>query len=106
MIFKPHGYGIWELIMQTLDVEFKQQGIENVYLPLLIPASLFNQEKEHIEGFAPEVLTVTKVGDKPLEEELYIRPTSEVLFSQYFKNNIHSYRDLPLKNNQWVNVVR
>ena len=106
MIFKPHGYGIWELIMQTLDAEFKQLGVENVYLPLLIPASLFNQEKEHIEGFAPEVLTVTKVGDKPLEEELYIRPTSEVLFSQYFKNNIHSYRDWPLKNNQWVNVMR
>ncbi|ATG97588.1 proline--tRNA ligase [Mesoplasma lactucae] len=106
MIFKPYGFGIWELIMQNLDKEFKKLDVENVYLPLLIPASLFQKEKDHIEGFAPEVLTVTKVGDKQLDEDLYIRPTSEVLFSQYFKNNIQSYRDLPIKNNQWVNVMR
>jgi len=106
MIFKPYGYAIWENIHKILDAEFKKNQVENVYFPLLIPESLFNKEKEHIEGFAPEVATVTKVGNKKLEENLFIRPTSEVLFADYFKKNIQSYRDLPLLFNQWVNVMR
>jgi len=106
MIFKPYGYAIWENIQHQLDREFKRHGVQNVYFPLLIPESLFNQEKDHIAGFAPEVATVTKVGDKVLEENLFIRPTSEVLFANYYKNNLQSYRDLPIIFNQWVNVMR
>jgi len=106
MIFKPYGYAIWENIQRQLDREFKRHGVQNVYFPLLIPESLFNQEKDHIAGFAPEVATVTKVGDKVLEENLFIRPTSEVLFANYYKNNLQSYRDLPIIFNQWVNVMR
>ncbi|WP_425380707.1 proline--tRNA ligase [Spiroplasma endosymbiont of Stenodema calcarata] len=106
MIFKPYGYAIWENIQKFLDAEFKKVGIQNVYFPLLIPKTLFNKEKEHIEGFSPEIATVTKVGDKVLEEELYIRPTSEVLFGTFFSKEIQGYRDLPLLYNQWVNVLR
>ncbi|AGM25451.1 proline--tRNA ligase [Spiroplasma chrysopicola] len=106
IIFKPYGYAIWENIQQILDAEFKKLKVKNVYFPLLIPKSLFNKEKDHIEGFAPEVATVTKVGDKVLDEELYIRPTSEVLFGTFFSKEIQGYRDLPLLYNQWVNVLR
>ncbi|AGM26503.1 prolyl-tRNA synthetase [Spiroplasma syrphidicola EA-1] len=106
IIFKPYGYAIWEHIQQILDGEFKKLKVKNVYFPLLIPKSLFNKEKDHIEGFAPEVATVTKVGDKVLDEELYIRPTSEVLFGTFFSKEIQGYRDLPLLYNQWVNVLR
>ncbi|AOG60122.1 prolyl-tRNA synthetase [Spiroplasma helicoides] len=106
LIFKPYGYAIWENIMKIVDADFKKMGVTNVYFPLLIPASLFNKEKEHIEGFAPEVATVTKVGDKQLGEDLYIRPTSEVLIMNHFAKEIKSYRDLPLVYNQWANVMR
>ncbi len=106
MIFKPYGYAIWENIQRFLDVELKKVGVKNVYFPLLIPKTLFNKEKDHIEGFSPEIATVTKVGDKILDEELYIRPTSEVLFGTFFSKEIQGYRDLPLLYNQWVNVLR
>ncbi|WP_338972618.1 proline--tRNA ligase [Spiroplasma endosymbiont of Panorpa germanica] len=106
MIIKPYGYAIWEMIQKYFDAEFKNYDVENVYFPLLIPSSLFNKEKDHIEGFAPETFTVTKIGDKKLDEELYIRPTSEVLLATYFSKTVKSYRDLPLIYNQWVNVLR
>jgi len=105
-IFKPYGYAIWENIQKILDAEFKKNGVKNVYFPLLISKTLFNKEKEHIEGFSPEIATVTKVGDKVLDEELYIRPTSEVLFGTFFSKEIQGYHDLPLLYNQWVNVLR
>ncbi|MFW4370961.1 MAG: proline--tRNA ligase [Spiroplasma sp. hy2] len=105
-IFKPYGYAIWENIQKILDAEFKKNGVKNVYFPLLIPKTLFNKEKEHIEGFSPEIATVTKVGDKVLDEELYIRPTSEILFGTFFSKEIQGYHDLPLLYNQWVNVLR
>ncbi|WP_027062932.1 proline--tRNA ligase [Mesoplasma seiffertii] len=105
-IFRPYGYAIWELMQKYLDTEFKKIGVQNVYFPLLIPQSLFNKEKDHIEGFSPEIATVTRVGDKELEEPLYIRPTSEVLMANFFQNEVRSYRDLPLIYNQWVNVMR
>ncbi|AGR40875.1 proline--tRNA ligase [Spiroplasma taiwanense] len=106
MIFKPHGFGIWELIQKFADIEFKKEEVKNVYFPLLIPEKLFKVEKEHIEGFAPELATVTKVGDKELGENLYIRPTSEVLIADFLSREIKSYRDLPIKYNQWANVMR
>ncbi|MGX9358335.1 proline--tRNA ligase [Mycoplasma sp. 128] len=106
IIFKPLSYGIWENIQRNLDNEFKKLGVQNVYFPLLIPESLINREKEHVEGFSPELATVTHVGDKKLSENYYIRPTSEVLFNEYFKNEVESYNDLPLVYNQWANVVR
>jgi prolyl-tRNA synthetase len=106
IIFKPYGYAIWENIQKILDAEFKKLGVENVYFPLLIPKSLLLKEADHVEGFAPELATVTKVGDKTLEEELYIRPTSEVLIMTHFAKEVKSYRDLPLIYNQWTNVMR
>lgn len=106
MIFKPIAYGIWENIQKQLDPILKSEGANNVYLPLLIPKSLIDKEKEHVEGFAPELATVTHVGSKKLEEELYIRPTSEVLFCTTFAKDVDSYNDLPLIYNQWVNVLR
>ncbi|QGS51629.1 proline--tRNA ligase [Spiroplasma tabanidicola] len=106
MIFKPYGYAIWENIVAITDKMFKEQNVQNVYFPLLIPKNLFSKEKEHIEGFAPELATVTKVGDKDLSEELYIRPTSEVLICTHFAKEVKSYRDLPLIYNQWTNVMR
>ncbi|RIV16364.1 proline--tRNA ligase [Mycoplasmopsis gallopavonis] len=106
LIFKPNSYGIWELIQENLNKIFKEKGVQNVYLPLLIPESLFALEKEHVEGFNPELATVTHVGNRELSEKLYIRPTSEVLFADFFKNSIESYNDLPLIFNQWANVLR
>ena len=106
MIIKPYGYAIWENIQSVLDKEFKRFGHENVMMPLLIPESLLNIEKEHIEGFAPEVAWVTHGGHEKLEERMCIRPTSEVLFCDLYKNIIHSYRDLPKLYNQWCNVMR
>lgn len=106
IIFKPYGFAIWENIQKLLDKEFKKIGVQNVYFPLLIPKSLFLKEKEHIEGFAPELATVTKVGNRILEEELYIRPTSEVPIMTFFSKEVRSYRDLPMLYNQWVNVMR
>lgn len=106
MIIRPYGYAIWENIKDALDQEIKRTGHENVYMPLLIPESLLQKEKDHIEGFAPEVAWVTHGGDEELTERLCIRPTSEVLFAEHYKNIIHSYRDLPKLYNQWANVVR
>lgn len=106
MIIRPYGYAIWEKIKNALDTKIKATGHENVYMPLLIPESLLQKEKDHIEGFAPEVAWVTHGGDEELAERLCIRPTSEVLFAEHYKNIIHSYRDLPKLYNQWANVVR
>lgn len=106
IVYRPYGYAIWENIQHWLDTEFKKTGHEDVYLPCLIPESLLNEEKEHVQGFAPECAVVTIGGSKPLAEKLYVRPTSEVLFCDYFKDIVHSFRDLPVKNNQWCSVVR
>ena len=106
MIIRPYGYAIWENIQKDLDARFKALGHENVYMPLLIPESLLQKEKDHVEGFAPECAWVTVGGQNQLTERLCIRPTSETLFCDHFKNVIHSYRDLPKLYNQWVNVVR
>lgn len=106
IIFKPNSYGIWELIQKYLNEEFQKMKVKNVYLPLFIPKNLLNKEKEHVAGFNPELATVTKVGDKNLAEDIYIRPTSEVLFAELFKEIISSHKDLPLIFNQWANVVR
>ncbi|HBD06537.1 MAG TPA: proline--tRNA ligase [Firmicutes bacterium] len=106
IIYRPYGFAIWENIKNWLDKEFKKTGIQNVYMPSLIPESLFNLEKEHVEGFAPECAIVTTGGNKELDEKLIIRPTSETLFCDHFKNVLNSYRDLPLLYNQWCNVVR
>ncbi len=106
MIFKPAGYALWENIQAELDRRFKAVGVENVYMPMFIPESLLNREKEHVEGFAPEVAWVTHGGSEELEERLCVRPTSETLFCDFYQNNIHSYRDLPKIYNQWCSVVR
>lgn len=106
MIFEPKGWALWERIQEKLNDKFKLMNIKNVYMPLLIPMSEFNKEKEHVEGFAPELFTVTKIGEKQLEDQLAIRPTSEIWFCKYFKNNVHSYKDLPIKVNQWTSVLR
>lgn len=105
-IFEPNGWRIWERIRNDLDVKFKAMGINNLYMPLLIPMSEFQKEKEHVEGFAPELFTVTQIGDKKLDDLLVIRPTSEIWFCKYFKNKIKSYKDLPLLTNQWTSVLR
>ncbi|KMJ57282.1 proline--tRNA ligase [Bacillus sp. LL01] len=106
MIIRPYGYALWENIKEALDKRIKETGHENVYMPLFIPESLLQKEKDHIEGFAPEVAWVTHGGDEKLQERLVVRPTSEVLFGEHYKNIIHSYRDLPKLYNQWANVVR
>ncbi|MFP3155774.1 proline--tRNA ligase [Lachnospiraceae bacterium ZAX-1] len=106
MIIKPAGYAIWENIQKELDARFKAEGVENVYMPLFIPESLLQKEKDHVEGFAPEVAWVTHGGLAPLTERLCVRPTSETLFCDFYANDIHSYRDLPKLYNQWCSVVR
>ena len=106
MIIKPYGYAIWERIQRTLDDKFKETGHENVYMPMFIPESLLQKEKDHVEGFAPEVAWVTQGGNNELQERLCVRPTSETLFCDHYKNIIHSYRDLPKLYNQWCSVVR
>ena len=106
IIFEPNGYALWEEIQKKLDRMFKETGHRNVYMPLLIPKSLLEKEGELVEGFAPEVAWVTKGGQKELEEPLCVRPTSETLFSDYYHEVVKSYRDLPLKYNQWCSVFR
>lgn len=103
---KPYGYAIWENIQKYTDEKFKDVGVKNIYLPLLIPQSLLEKEKNHIEGFAPEVAWVTEGGEKKLEEKLCIRPTSETMFSTLYAKWIHSWRDLPIVYNQWCNILR
>ncbi len=106
MIIRPYGYAIWENIQSIMDGMFKDCGHENVYMPIFIPESLLQKEKDHVEGFAPEVAWVTHGGEEELEERLCVRPTSETLFCDHFKNIVHSYRDLPKLYNQWCSVVR
>ena len=106
IIFEPNGYALWEEIQKNLDRMFKETCHRNVYMPLLIPKSLLEKEGELVEGFAPEVAWVTKGGQKELEEPLCVRPTSETLFSDYYHEVVKSYRDLPLKYNQWCSVFR
>ena len=105
-IYRPYGYAIWENIQRILDGEFKKYGHENVYLPVLIPESLLQKEKDHVEGFAPECAWVTYGGGEKLEERMCIRPTSETLFCEHYANIIHSWRDLPKLYNQWCSVLR
>ena len=105
-IYRPYGYAIWENIQALMDAEFKKLGHENVYLPMLIPESLLQKEKDHVEGFAPECAWVTMGGSEKLEERYCIRPTSETLFCEHYKNVIHSHRDLPKLYNQWCSVLR
>ena len=106
MIIRPYGYAIWENIQKELDKRFKETGHENVYMPMFIPETLLNKEKDHVEGFAPEVAWVTHGGREELPERLCVRPTSETLFCEHFANIVRSYRDLPKLYNQWCSVVR
>ncbi|MBP3448099.1 MAG: proline--tRNA ligase [Clostridia bacterium] len=106
MIIRPYGYAIWENIQKVLNQKFKETGHENVYMPMFIPESLLNKEKDHVEGFAPEVAWVTHGGNEKLTERLCVRPTSETLFCDHYANIIESYRDLPKLYNQWCSVVR
>ncbi len=104
--YLPNGYAIWENIQANLDKRFKETGVENVYLPVLIPEALLQKEKDHIEGFAPEVAWVTQGGAEPLQEKFCIRPTSETLFCDVWSKTVQSYRDLPKVWNQWCSVLR
>ena len=106
MVIRPYGYAIWENIQSVLDKEFKRTGHKNCYFPALIPESLLNKEKEHVEGFAPEAAWVTYGGDKELEERVCFRPTSETIICTMYAKWLHTYRELPFKYNQWANVVR
>ena len=105
-VYRPYGYAIWENIQHILDGEFKKVGVENVYMPMLIPESLLQKEKDHVEGFAPECAWVTMGGGEKLEERYAIRPTSETLFCDHFSRVLQSHRDLPMKYNQWCSVLR
>jgi prolyl-tRNA synthetase len=106
MVIKPAGYAIWENIQKELDARFKATGVENVYMPMFIPESLLQVEKDHVEGFAPEVAWVTHGGLEPLQERMCVRPTSETLFCDFYAKDIQSHRDLPRLYNQWCSVVR
>ena len=106
MVIRPWGYGIWEHMQSALDAMFKETGHENAYFPLLIPMSFIEREKEHVEGFAPELAVVTQAGGKELEEPYVIRPTSETIIYAMYAKWVQSYRDLPVLMNQWANVVR
>lgn len=105
-VLRPYGYAIWENIQKELDGRFKASGHENVSMPMLIPESLLQKEKDHVQGFAPECAWVTHGGTEELEERMCIRPTSETLFCEHWKDIVHSWRDLPLKYNQWCSVLR
>ena len=106
VIFRPYGYALWEAIRAEFDRRFKETGHQNVYMPMFIPESLLQKEKDHIEGFAPEVAWVTHGGTEELTERMCVRPTSETLFCDHYKNIVHSWRDLPQLLNQWCSVVR
>ncbi len=105
-IYRPYGYAIWENIQREMDKRFKETGVENVYLPVLIPESLLQKEKDHVEGFAPECAWITMGGSEKLEERLCVRPTSETVFCDHWSKIVHSWRDLPLLYNQWCSVLR
>ena len=106
IIYRPYGYAIWEEIQNYLNKRFKETGHENVYMPMVIPESLFQKEKDHIEGFAPECLIADIGGNARIDDKLIVRPTSEVLFCEHYQKIINSYRDLPKLYNQWCSVVR
>ncbi|MBQ2358310.1 MAG: proline--tRNA ligase, partial [Ruminococcus sp.] len=106
MVIRPYGYAIWELMQADMDRRFKETGHENVYMPMFIPESLLQREKDHVEGFAPECAWVTIGGQEKLTERLAVRPTSETLFCEHYKKVINTYRDLPKLYNQWCSVVR
>ena len=106
MVLRPNGYALWEVVQRELDKRFKETGHKNAYFPLLIPESFINKEKDHVEGFAPQLAVVTHGGGKKLEEPLIIRPTSETIINAMYSKWISSYRDLPVLINQWANVVR
>ena len=106
MVIKPAGYALWEAIQADLDRRFKATGVQNCYMPLFIPEGLLQKEKDHVEGFAPEVAWVTQGGLEPLQERMCVRPTSETLFCDYYAKTVQSYRDLPQLLNQWCSVVR
>lgn len=106
MIIRPYGYGIWENVQKAFDGMIKPYGVENAYFPMFIPMSFIEKEKSHVEGFAPELAIVTHGGGEKLEEALAIRPTSETIINDSFSKWVQSYRDLPIKVNQWCNVVR
>lgn len=106
MVIRPYGFAVWELIQQQMDKRFKDTGHSNAYFPMLIPESFLAREAEHVEGFAPEVAWVTQGGNEKLQERLVVRPTSETIICDMYSKWVHSYRDLPLKLNQWCNVVR
>lgn len=106
MVIRPYGYAIWENIQKDLDRRFKETGHENVYMPMFIPESLLNKEKDHVKGFAPEVAWVTQGGSEPLTEKMCVRPTSETLFCEHYAKIVQSYNDLPKLYNQWCSVVR
>ena len=106
MVIKPYGYAIWENIQSYLDKRFKETGHKNAYFPMFIPKSFIEKEAEHVEGFSPELATVTHAGGKELEEPLIVRPTSETIINHMFSRWISSHRDLPMLINQWSNVVR
>ena len=106
MVIKPAGYAIWENIQKELDRRFKAVGVQNVYMPLFIPEGLLQKEKDHVEGFAPEVAWVTHGGLEPLQERMCVRPTSETLFCDFYAKDIHSYRDLPKVCVQWCDGKR
>ena len=106
MVYKPAGYALWEAVQKHLDARFKAVGVENVYLPMMIPENLLNKESDLVNGFAPEVAWVTHGGQEELQERICVRPTSETLFSDFYKDEVHSYRDLPKNYNQWCSVVR
>ena len=105
-VFRPYAYALWENIQHVLDSKFKELGHENVYMPMFIPESLLENEKDHVEGFAPEVAWVTHGGNEKLQERMCVRPTSETLFCEHYSNIIQSHRDLPKLYNQWCSVVR
>ncbi|WP_369298208.1 proline--tRNA ligase [uncultured Neglectibacter sp.] len=106
IVYEPYGYAIWENIQKDMDERFKKLGVQNVYMPMLLPEGLLQKEKDHIDGFAPECAVVTQGGGEELSEKLYVRPTSEVLFCEHYQKIIHSYRDLPKLYNQWCSVMR
>ena len=106
MVVRPYGYAIWERIQAEMDARFKDHGVENVYFPMLIPESLLLKEQEHVEGFAPEVAWVTQGGGETLTERLAVRPTSETIFCSMFSKWVQTWRDLPMKYNQWCSVMR
>ena len=104
--YKPYGFEIWENIRNYLDAHFKENGVKNVYFPMMIPESLLEKEKDHVEGFAPEVATVETAGGKQLDEKYVVRPTSETIISTMYSKWLHSWRELPFLYNQWCSVVR